>query len=73
MAAQAKLADRFDQIGVVAGSVNIVTAEAGDAAAVHEALNEVVALHPIFVCGSIGKMREGGLTQLVFFKPPEIL
>ena len=37
------------------------------------ALHEIVPLHAVLVRGSVGKMREGLLAQLVFFQLPEIL
>ena len=52
---------------------DIVASEAGDAAAVHHALDEVVALHAVLVRGAVGEMREGGLAELVIFELPEIL
>jgi len=52
--------------------MNIVAREAGDASAVHYALNEVIALHAILVGGAIGEMREGHLTEGVVFELPKI-
>ena len=50
VARQAEIANRLDQIRVVRRAVHVVAAEAGHAAAVYEALHEVVALHPVLVC-----------------------
>ena len=50
-----------------------MTAEAGDAAPVHHALHEVVALHPVLVRRAVGEVRERRLAQLVVFELPEIL
>ncbi len=45
--------------------------EAGDAVAVHHALHEVVALHPVLVRGAVGEVRERRLAELVILEPPE--
>src|SRR5439155_6822825 len=58
---------------VVRGAVRVVATEAGDAAPVHDALHEVVALHPILVRRPVGEMRERRLSELVLFEPPEVL
>ena len=73
MALQAQHVRRLQQIGVVRGAVHIVAAEAGDAARVHQALHEIVALHAVLVRRAVGEMREGGLAELVLFELPEIL
>jgi hypothetical protein len=53
--------------------VHIVATETRHAAAVRHTLDEIIALHPVFVSRSIGKMHEVGLTKPVFLEPPEIL
>ena len=53
--------------------MRVVAAEAGDAPRIHEAVNEVVALHPIFVSSPVGEMRERRLAELVIFQFPEIV
>ena len=72
VACQANLVCRFDQVGVIFGAVDIMAAEARDATAVHHALDEVVALHPILMTRSIGEMRECRLAELVIFQFPKI-
>src|SRR6516162_7015727 len=72
MTRQTQLACGFDQVGIVARAMNIMAAEAGDAAPIHQALHENVALHSIFMGCSVREMGEGRLAQLVVFKPPEI-
>ena len=52
---------------------DVVAAEAGDAARVHQALHEVVALHAVLVRGAVGKVRERRLAELVLFELPEVL
>jgi len=42
------------KIGVVLGAVDIMTTETGDAARVHRACHEIVALHPVPASRSIG-------------------
>ena len=47
---------RFPQLGIVFGSVNIVTGCAGYAVAIHHALDEIVPLHAVFVGGTVGEL-----------------
>ena len=53
--------------------MHIVATEACDPAPIHHALHEVIALHAIFVRRAVGKMREAGLAELMFFELPVIL
>jgi hypothetical protein len=53
--------------------MHIMTTEALDASSVHDALNKIVALHPILMSGAVGKMRKTGFTQFVFLELPEVL
>ena len=73
MARQAQSVGRFARIGGLSGAVRIVATETRDAARIHEALNEIVALHAILVSGAVSKMREGCSPELVLLEPPEIL
>src|SRR5262245_65383409 len=73
MAREAQLLRRFDQVGVVAGAVDVVAAEAGDAARVHQALREIIALHPVLVRRAVREMRERRVTEFVFLELPEVL
>src|SRR4051794_21763466 len=50
-----------------------MAARARDAAGIHHALNEVVALHPVLVSGAVAIMRERRLPGLVLFELPEVL
>src|SRR5690349_19054595 len=52
------------------GAVRVVAAEAGHTPPIHQALHVVVALHPVLVCGAVGKMREGGLAKMMLFELP---
>jgi hypothetical protein len=72
VAVEADLVAGLAELRVILGAVNVVTAEAGDAAAVHHALHEVISLHAVFVGGAIGEMREGGFAEFVFFELPVI-
>jgi hypothetical protein len=49
---------RFPQLRVVVGAVNIMAGGACYAVTVHHALDEVVALHPVFVRSAIGEVKE---------------
>jgi len=73
MARQAKLIRGFDQVGVVSGAVHVVTTETCHAAPVHDALNEIITLHAVFVAGAVGEVHEVRFTEFVLFKPPKIL
>src|SRR2546429_8163755 len=53
--------------------MDIMATEARDAACIHEASNEVIALHAILVGSPIGEMRERCLAQFVLFQFPEIV
>jgi hypothetical protein len=65
MAFQTHQVTGLDQVGVVFRTVCIVTGVTGHASSVHHALNEIVALHAVFVSCAIGKVSECGLTQFV--------
>ena len=73
MAVEANRVCRFPQFRVVAAAVRVVTAEAGNAAPVHHALHEIVALHAVLMRRAVGKVREARFSQLVIFQLPEIL
>ncbi len=49
-----------------------MAAKTGDAATVHNALHEIIALHAVLVGGSIGEVYEGGLAESVVFQLPKI-
>ena len=63
----------LSQHRIVVTAVRIVASEAGDAMPVHEAGHKVVALHPVFMCGTIGKMRERGGTKFMVFQLPKVV
>src|SRR5215510_15042285 len=72
MAREAKLVRRLDEVRVVTGAMDIMAAEAGDAAPIHEALHEIISLHAILVTGAFREMRETRLAELVFLQFPVI-
>ena len=73
VALQAHDIRRFDQQGIVFGSVNIVATGALHTAVVHKALHEIVSLHAILMCCPIRKVSKGSLPKFVLFEMPVIL
>ena len=71
-AGQAHCIPRFSQNRLVFCAVRIVAAETGDAERIHQALNEIVALHAVLVRGAVRKVREARFAELVLFEPPNI-
>ena len=55
---QTDLVGGLAKLCVLIGSMYVVAIEAGHTPAVHDALHEVVALHPVLVRGVIGEMCE---------------
>ena len=53
--------------------MNVMATEAGDAARIHEAGNEVVALHAILVGSPVGEMGECCVAEFVLLQFPEIV
>ena len=53
-------------------AVRIVATEARDAARVHKAGDEIIALHAVLVRRSIGEVRKRGFPKLVLLEPPKI-
>ena len=69
---EAKNIGRLSQERIVVGTMRIMATETSDAACIHQTGREVIALHAIFVSGTIRKMREGCVAQLMFFQLPEV-
>ena len=63
----------LEQIGVIGGAMDVMAAEASDAAGVHNALHEVVTLHAVLVAGPVGKVGKTLLAGLGFFQVPKVL
>jgi hypothetical protein len=55
---EAELANRLAQLRVIFRAVNVMTVETRDAATIHHALHEVVALYAVLVCGSVWVVEE---------------
>src|SRR5215831_18493425 len=72
VAGQAHRISQLAQHRLVLRAVWIVATETRDAARVHEALNEIVALHAVLMRTAVGKVREACFTELVLFKLPKI-
>ena len=72
MTVQAELVDGLSELGIVFRSVYIVTGSTGDAVLIHDALNEVIALHPVFMRSSVREVRERRLTQGDVFEFPVV-
>ena len=53
-------------------AVRVVATEAGNAAGVHEACDEIIALHAVLVRGPVGIVREGCFSELVLLQLPEL-
>ena len=70
VAVEADLVYGLTKLRVVFSPVYVVARGAGDALLVHYALHKVIALHPVFVRGSVRKMSESRLPQGVIFEFP---
>lgn len=53
--------------------MDVVAAGALNAPRIHNALDEIIALHPVLVRGAVRKMCERHFTEFVLFKFPEVL
>jgi hypothetical protein len=70
VAVEAQNVCRFQEVGIIFCAVHVMATEAGDAVRIHRAGHEIVALHSIFVGGSVCEVREGLLAKLVIFQLP---
>src|SRR4051794_28724916 len=70
MAFQTHYGGRFDQVRIIFCTVDIMAAGTDNAASIHDALNEVVALHAIFVGRSVRKMCERSFAELMRLQLP---
>jgi hypothetical protein len=73
MATKAKCVAGLTHHSHIVITVRIVAAEARHAAGIHQALNEIVALHPILVRRAVGEMGERGFAELVLLQLPEFI
>ena len=72
VAFEAQFFRRLAKLRVVAGAVDVMAIETTDSATVHEALNEIVPLHPVLVRRAVRKIVEAALAENVIFELPEI-
>src|ERR1019366_1845032 len=72
VASQTNLVHRLSKFRVVLRAMHVVAVETRDAAPVHDALHEIVSLHPVLVRRAIRKMRKAQLAQGVLFELPVI-
>jgi hypothetical protein len=73
MTIQTDLVNRLSKLRIVAGAMCVMATETCNAASIHDALHEVVPLHPVLARRSVGEIRKAGLTKRVVFQHPEIL
>ena len=64
---------RLSELGIVRRAMSVVTRRARYAPLVHEALNEIVALHAVLVCRAVGIMRKAGFAERVRLELPKVL
>jgi len=69
---EAKLVGWLSQLGRIRSSMNVVAGGASHAAPVHQALDEIIALHSIFVGRTVGEVKEVGLPERAVFQFPEV-
>lgn len=62
----------FEKVGRICAAVRIVTTGASYAVRIHAALNKIIALHTILVCGAVGVMCKGRFAEFVFFHLPKV-
>jgi len=58
VAFKAQHAGGFHQVGVVFRAVHVVATETGHAVRVHQAGDEIIALHAVLMRGAVGEMSE---------------
>ena len=63
----------LSELGIVLRAMSVMTRRTRHAPLVHDALNEIVALHAVLVCRAVGIVREAGLAKRVRLELPIIL
>ena len=63
---------RLSQIRIVPGAVNIMAVVAGDSTRIHQALHEIIPLHPVLVRGTVAVMCKGGRPKSVLLEFPVV-
>ena len=64
---------RLSQLGIVLRAVRVMARRTRNPPAIHDALNEIIALHPVLVCCPVGIVREVAFAERVRFELPIIL
>jgi hypothetical protein len=59
-------------LGIVFRSVYVVAGSTSDAVLIHDALDKIIALHPVLMCGSVREVRERRLTHGDAFELPVV-
>src|SRR5579863_7883398 len=72
MTVQTEFVGGLPQLRIIVGPVDIVACCTCHAMAVHDALNEIVALHAILMCSTVGEMEEVGFSKRDVFKLPVV-
>ena len=70
---ETELIRRLDQLRVIASAMHVVAIETGDSVVIHDALHEIISLHPVLICRAIREVVEIGLTERAVFQPPIVL
>ena len=60
MTGQAELIRRLPELRIISSTVHIMAIETGHSSPVHDALNEIVTLHAIFMGCAVGVIQEVG-------------
>jgi len=72
VASQAEPVSCFAHHAGVIRAVWVVATETGNAASVHQASDEIIALHSVLVCAAVSEMSKRGFSELVIFQSPEV-
>src|SRR5580698_946516 len=72
MTVQTELVYRLSELGIVFRAMYVVAGSTGDTVLIHDALDKVIALHPVFMRGSIREVGECRLTQGDVFEFPVV-
>jgi len=73
MTVHADLVSWFAKLSMIVRPINVVTGSTSNPALIHYALHEIIALHAILVCGSIGKIEKICPPESDVFEFPVIL
>jgi len=74
MTVQAELIGGLPELRVISGAMHVMTVETAYSAPIHDALNEIVALHAVLMRRAIGIVQEiGRRTERAFLQLPMVL